>query len=100
MKYTIILPNGQQFTLERVVLRFESNSAELIVYGANEVGGEEIILGVFPYGTAMIDSTLEPNEEFEELKRKCNLLSDANLKLHDKLTQLKSRTLWQRILNK
>lgn len=100
MKYTIILPNGQQFTFERVVLRFESNSAELIVYGANEVGGEESILGVFPYGTSMIDCTLEPNDELEELKRKYNSLSDANLELHDKLTQLKPRTLWQRILNK
>lgn len=100
MKYTIILPNRQTFTLERVVLRFESNSNELIVYGANEVGGEESILGVFPHGTALMDSTFEPNENFGELKRKYTSLSDADLKLYDKLTQPKSRTLWQRILNK
>lgn len=100
MKYKIILPNGQTIIFQRVSLRFESSSTELLIFGANEVGGQETLIGAFPYGVSLIDCTLEPDEEFEALKRDYNRLSDEAFKNKEELRQLKSRNLWQRILNK
>ena len=100
MKYKIILPNGQTIIFQRVSLRFESSSTELLIFGANEVGGEETLIGAFPYGVSLIDCTLETDEEFEALKRDYNRLSDEAFKNKEELRQLKSRNLWQRIMNK
>lgn len=123
MKYKIILPNGQTIIFQRVSLRFESSSTELLVFGANEVGGQETLIGVFPYGVSLIDCTLDNDEELVKIRFDANDITlnkqidliQRELETHQhhlseilkqsaketaEIHRLKSRNLWQRILNK
>ena len=105
MKYKIILPNGQTIIFQRVSLRFESSSTELLIFGANEVGGQETLIGAFPYGASLIDCTLDNDEELvkKELETHQHHLSELlkqSAKETAEIHRLKSRNLWQRIMNK
>lgn len=97
MRYTIILPNNEKVTIEGDELRFDSTKDNLVVF-KKEVGEEEVFSGIFPKESALVVTYgWEKNEKtlHDEYIDAVNI----GMKYEYEIKQLKSRNLWQRILN-
>lgn len=118
MRYTIILPNNEKVAIEGDELRFQGSQYNLVVF-KKEIGEDELLAGIFPKESALVvnydcelakrssegnDSKLNRQigllqKELETHQHHISELLKQSAKETSEIHKLKSRNLWQRILN-